>query len=63
MAPDRIANAIDSLIAHVIPRDPNGDKEVEQERHDACFELVKTIIDRYCSETSHNLKEIIFINI
>ena len=47
MAPDRITNAIDSLIAHLIPSDPNEDEDAAQERHDACFELVKTIIDRY----------------
>ncbi|KAH7326286.1 Spc98 family-domain-containing protein [Stachybotrys elegans] len=45
MAPDRITNAIDSLIAHIIPNDPHEDDAVAQQRHDACFELVKSIID------------------
>ncbi|KAF7545398.1 hypothetical protein G7046_g9574 [Stylonectria norvegica] len=45
MAPDRITNAIDSLIAHLVPSDANEDEDVAQERHDTCFELVKTILD------------------
>ncbi|CAM1501082.1 Fc.00g102440.m01.CDS01 [Cosmosporella sp. VM-42] len=45
MAPDRITNAIDSLIAHLVPSDPDGDEEAAQERHDTCFELVNTILD------------------
>lgn len=47
MAPDRITNAIDSLIAHLVPSDSNDDEQEAQERHDNCFELVKTILDRY----------------
>lgn len=46
MAPDRITTAIDSLITHLIPTDPQEDEIAAQERHDTCFELVKTIIDR-----------------
>jgi len=49
MAPDRITNAIDSLITHIVPSDPNDPDEVAQERHDTCFEIVKSIIDRYAS--------------
>ncbi|PHH89049.1 hypothetical protein CDD83_6717 [Cordyceps sp. RAO-2017] len=45
MAPDRIANAIDSLIAHLIPRNRRDDEAAAQDRHDACFALVKSIID------------------
>ncbi|KND88868.1 Spindle pole body component alp6 [Tolypocladium ophioglossoides CBS 100239] len=45
MAPDRITSVIDSLIAHMVPSDPDEDENVAQERHDACFELVKSIID------------------
>ncbi|ESU16554.1 hypothetical protein FGSG_09910 [Fusarium graminearum PH-1] len=45
MAPDRITNAIDSLIAHIVPSDPNDPDEVAQERHDTCFEIVKSILD------------------
>ncbi|KAM0429318.1 hypothetical protein ACHAPT_006533 [Fusarium lateritium] len=45
MAPDRITNAIDSLITHLVPSDPNDTEEVAQERHDTCFEIVKSIID------------------
>ncbi|GKU01606.1 spc97 spc98 family protein [Fusarium langsethiae] len=45
MAPDRITNAIDSLITHIVPSDPNDPDEVAQERHDTCFEIVKSIID------------------
>ena len=46
MAPDRITNAIDSLITHLVPSNPNDTEEVAQERHDTCFEIVKSIIDR-----------------
>ncbi|KAK7419884.1 Microtubule-nucleating Tub4p (gamma-tubulin) complex component [Neonectria punicea] len=45
MAPDRITNAIDSLITHIVPSDPNVSEDAAQERHDTCFELVKSIID------------------
>ena len=46
MAPDRVSNAIDNLISHIVPRDPEEDDDVAQQRHDTCFELAKTIIDR-----------------
>ena len=46
MAPDRISNAIDSLVSHLIPRNPQEDDAAAQERHNLCFELSKTIIDR-----------------
>lgn len=46
MAPDRIANAVDSLIAHLVPPNPRESESAAQERHDACFALVKSIIDR-----------------
>jgi gamma-tubulin complex component 3 len=49
MAPDRITNAIDSLIAHIVPTDPNDTDEAAQERHDTCFELVKSILDRFAT--------------
>lgn len=41
----RIAGAVDSLIVHLVPNDPREDDEATQERHDNCFELVKTILD------------------
>ncbi|KXX75886.1 Spindle pole body component alp6 [Madurella mycetomatis] len=43
---NRISNAIDSLITHLVPSDPNDDEQTAQERHDACFELVRSIFDR-----------------
>lgn len=57
MAPDRVSNAIDSLISHLVPRDPNEDEATAQQRHDSCFELAKTLIDRYGTSFSalHNL--------
>jgi gamma-tubulin complex component 3 len=55
MAPDRITNAIDSLITHIVPSDPNDPDEVAQERHDTCFEIVKSIIDRYASPSIKDL--------
>ncbi|KAM4066089.1 spindle pole body component [Hirsutella rhossiliensis] len=45
MAPDRIANAIDSLIAHLVPQNPREDESAARERHDACFAVVKSVID------------------
>lgn len=49
MAPnkdDRVADAVDRLITHLIPSDPNEDEEAAQERHDYCFELVKGVLER-----------------
>jgi gamma-tubulin complex component 3 len=43
---NRISNAIDSLITHLVPSDPNDDEQSAQARHDACFELVRTIFER-----------------
>ena len=48
---NRVSNAIDSLITHLVPGNANGpndanDDDQAQERHDACFELVRTIFDR-----------------
>ncbi|KEY63800.1 hypothetical protein S7711_09511 [Stachybotrys chartarum IBT 7711] len=45
MAPDRVINAIDSLIAHIIPTDAREDEYEAQERHNACFQIVKKILD------------------
>ncbi|KJZ78725.1 hypothetical protein HIM_02116 [Hirsutella minnesotensis 3608] len=45
MAPDRIANAIDSLITHLVPRDARQDDLTAQQRHEACFTRVKAVID------------------
>ncbi|KAK2003176.1 Spc97/Spc98 family protein [Colletotrichum falcatum] len=41
----RIASAVDSLIAHLIPNDPHEDDAAAQERHDNCFELVKSVLE------------------
>jgi gamma-tubulin complex component 3 len=43
----RIYSAVDSLIVHLVPTHPGEDTETAQERHDNCFELVRSIIDRY----------------
>lgn len=45
----RISNAIDSLIAHLVPGDPNDDDQAAQERHDSCWELVRSIIENPAS--------------
>lgn len=45
MAPDRVTNAIDSLITHLVPAKPHETEDAAQERHDASFELVKAILD------------------
>lgn len=43
---NRISAAIDSLITHLVPSDPNDDDETAQARHDACFELVRSVFER-----------------
>ncbi|KAL2259398.1 hypothetical protein VTK26DRAFT_6934 [Humicola hyalothermophila] len=43
---NRISTAIDSLIVHLAPGDPNDDEHSAQERHDALFELVRSIFER-----------------
>lgn len=48
MAPnkdDRVADAVGRLIDHLIPSNPRDDEEAVRERHDYCFELVKSILD------------------
>ncbi|KAK0726957.1 Spc98 family-domain-containing protein [Lasiosphaeria miniovina] len=42
----RVASAIDSLITHLLPANPDDDDQVAQDKHDACFELVRSIIER-----------------
>ena len=49
MASDRIATAIEGLITHLVPPDASDTEDEVQERHDHCFELVRSIIDRYKS--------------
>lgn len=49
MAPskdDRVADAVERLITHLIPVDPREDEDTVQERHDYCFELVKSILEK-----------------
>ncbi|OIW28516.1 hypothetical protein CONLIGDRAFT_380677 [Coniochaeta ligniaria NRRL 30616] len=41
----RISSAIDSLIAHLVPADPDDDDQTSKERHDNCFELVRSILE------------------
>jgi thioredoxin-like negative regulator of GroEL len=43
---NRVSNAIDSLITHLVPAGPHDDEQSVQERHDACFELVRNIFER-----------------
>jgi gamma-tubulin complex component 3 len=42
---NRVSNAIDSLITHLVPGNPH-DEQTAQERHDASFELVRNIFER-----------------
>jgi len=44
---NRVSNAIDSLIAHLVPSSPHDDEQTAQERHDASFELVRSILERW----------------
>ncbi|KAK4158520.1 spindle pole body component alp6 [Chaetomidium leptoderma] len=43
---NRVSNAIDSLITHLVPGNANDDEQTAQERHDVCFELVRTVFER-----------------
>lgn len=45
MASERIIAALGQLIAHIVPSDPDEDPDSAQDRHDACLELVTSIID------------------
>lgn len=49
MPPSRIASAIDSLIAHLVP---HGDEPAARERRDACVALVRSIIERSVARIS-----------
>ncbi len=43
---NRVSNAIDSLITHLVPARPGDDDQAAQDRHDASFELVRAMFDR-----------------
>ncbi|KAK0720690.1 Spc98 family-domain-containing protein [Lasiosphaeris hirsuta] len=45
----RVASAIHSLIDHLVPGDPQDDKDTAEERHEACFQLVRSVFERPCS--------------
>ncbi len=47
MPPDRITTAINGLISHVVPSDPDEDDDDAQERHELCYDLVRSIMDEY----------------
>jgi len=42
----RVANAIHSLIDHLVPSDAQDDRDSADERHDACFQLARSIFER-----------------
>lgn len=42
----RIANAIHSLIDHLVINDSHESKQDTEERHDACFQLAQSILER-----------------
>jgi gamma-tubulin complex component 3 len=42
----RVSNAIDSLITHLVPSNPDDDEQTAQERHDVSFDLVRNILER-----------------
>jgi gamma-tubulin complex component 3 len=55
MAPDRdqrIASAVNGLITHLIPTDPNESPERTRQRQEDCFELVLSILNRFVSSSS-----------
>ncbi|KAG5925121.1 hypothetical protein E4U42_004460 [Claviceps africana] len=45
MASERIISALEHLISHIVPSDPDEDADAAQDRHDACLGLVTSIID------------------
>ncbi|TLD13326.1 uncharacterized protein PgNI_03675 [Pyricularia grisea] len=48
MSQQRIANAVEGLIAHLVPADPSN-SERTQERHEHCFQLVNNILNNQTS--------------
>ncbi|KAK4249050.1 Spc98 family-domain-containing protein [Corynascus novoguineensis] len=51
----RVSNAIDSLITHLVPSNPDDDEYAAQRRHRASFELVQSILDRPGSPVSSDV--------
>ncbi|KAJ3472944.1 hypothetical protein NLG97_g10616 [Lecanicillium saksenae] len=51
MASDKITGAIDSLINHLIPNNPDDSEEQAQEQRDRHFELVKSVIRKHSNST------------
>ncbi|KAG6006798.1 hypothetical protein E4U21_006689 [Claviceps maximensis] len=45
MASERIISALEHLITHIVPSDPEEDADAAQDRHNACLQLVTSIID------------------
>lgn len=43
---NRVSNAIDSLITHLVPANASDDGQRGQQRQDVCFDLVRDILDR-----------------
>ncbi|KAK3377846.1 Spc98 family-domain-containing protein [Podospora didyma] len=41
----RISSAIDSLIVHLVPSRPHDEEQATEERHNACFEFVRSILE------------------
>lgn len=44
MAPDRVTSALGSLITHLVPKGAGESDDAAQERHDACYGVVKKIL-------------------
>ncbi|KAL2141456.1 hypothetical protein VTI28DRAFT_2379 [Corynascus sepedonium] len=51
----RVSNAIDSLITHLVPSNPDDDEYTAQRRHRASFELVQSILGRPGSPISSDV--------
>ncbi|KAG6182028.1 hypothetical protein E4U36_003615 [Claviceps purpurea] len=45
MASERIISALEHLITHIVPNDPEQDADAARERHDRCLEMATSIID------------------
>lgn len=49
---NKLVDAVDRLITHIIPTNPREGEDAAQKRHDDCFELVKNILERYAAVVS-----------
>lgn len=61
MAADRLSNAIDNLVGHLVPNNPRESQDVSQQRHDKCIRMTKTILERFVE--NHCYSDIYFFSV